>query len=87
MFRRSDRCVVCGHKSKNLRTIYVGRTGTSAKGYIELYDGYFKPRLTIDEKYTISCAGRGELKICANRTSCRQRQRKQAIEELKRTGQ
>jgi hypothetical protein len=73
-----EKCILCNSinntDSDHIRHSYIDRQGC-------LLGGYFKPHLTIDEKYHIkSKIGYGEFAICSNRRQCDIRQ-KQLLKE------
>ncbi len=69
-----ENCVLCNKtnehetKSDHLRTISMNRNG-------DLWNGFFRPRLTEDEKFIIKCrlGVPCEAQICSNRKKCTQR--------------
>ena len=68
-----NKCALCGSvndlDSDHIRTAYLNKQGI-------LESGYYKPRLTMDEKHKIkSLIGDGEFNICSNRTKCSERQK------------
>ena len=64
-----DKCALCDNPDSNAKASDYLRC--TRKGYKGLSDGYYKPRLTIEELYKLPS---GEIWICTNRGACQERQ-------------
>lgn len=66
-----EKCTLCGVEKEDydtFRTAYLNKDGS-------LEGGYYRPRLTIDEKFIVQRAigGFGEFVVCTNRHQCNER--------------
>ena len=70
-----SRCALCGQadrdiRSDHTRTVWLDKSRRQNRGG-QLDAGYFRPRLTLEEKYRLPS---GRSTVCANRIACARRQ-------------